>query len=245
MSEKCALITGASRGIGAAIALRLAKDGFNIAINCRSGIEKAQQVAEEIRKLGRRAEVFQADVADEQQCADMVKAVVQSFGGIDVLVNNAGITKDGLLLRMSPSQFDDVINTNLRSAFLMIRYVSPIMLKARSGRIINIASVAGVYGNQGQANYSASKAGLIGLTKSVSKELGSRGINCNAVAPGLISTDMAAQLGEETQKAINERTSLKRIGRPEEIAAAVSFLASKDSSYITGQVLLVDGGLSL
>jgi 3-oxoacyl-[acyl-carrier protein] reductase len=243
--SKCALVTGSSRGIGEAIALRLAEDGFDIAINCRSNEEMANRVRDKIRNLGRKAEVFVGDVSNEQDCEQITKKVLQEFGNIAVLVNNAGITKDGLLMRMSARQFDDVIAANLRSAFLMIRFSVPSMVKARGGRIINLSSIAGIQGNAGQANYAASKAGIIGLTKSVAKELGSRNITCNAIAPGFIATEMTEVLGEEAQKSVSEQTALRRVGQVQDVAGAVSFLAGPDSSFITGQVLGVDGGLTL
>lgn len=241
-----AVITGSARGIGAAIALRLAKDGFDIALNDVS--EKSfenNDIMDKIKAEGVRCEKFIADVSKSDQVEAMVKAVKEQFGSIDVLVNNAGITRDGLLARMSEENYDLVIAVNQKSVYNMMRYVAPIMMKQRSGRIINMSSVAGLHGNAGQFNYSASKAAIIGMTKSASKELGSRGINVNAIAPGFISTPMTDQLTEEQKKAILELIAMKRYGNVEEIAGVASFLAGKDSSYVTGQVIEISGGLSM
>lgn len=241
-----ALITGSARGIGAAIAQRLAKDGFDIALNDVS--EKSfenNDVMEKIRANGVKCEKFIADVSNYEQVEIMVKAVKELFGSIDVLVNNAGITRDGLLARMSEDNYDLVISVNQKSVYNMMRHVAPIMMKQRSGRIINMSSVAGLHGNAGQFNYSASKAAIIGMTKSAAKELGSRGINVNAIAPGFISTPMTDQLTDEQKKAILEVIAMKRYGNVEEIAGVASFLAGKDSSYVTGQVIEISGGLSM
>ncbi|HBH94939.1 MAG TPA: 3-oxoacyl-[acyl-carrier-protein] reductase [Ruminococcaceae bacterium] len=241
-----ALITGSARGIGAAIALRLAKDGFDVALNDIS--EKSfenNDIMEQIKAQGVKCEKFIADVSKSDQVEAMVKAVKELFGSIDVLVNNAGITRDGLLARMSEENYDLVIAVNQKSVYNMMRYVAPIMMKQRSGRIINMSSVAGLHGNAGQFNYSASKAAIIGMTKSAAKELGSRGINVNAIAPGFISTPMTDQLSEEQKKAILELIAMKRYGNVEEIAGVASFLAGKDSSYVTGQVIEISGGLSM
>lgn len=241
-----ALITGSARGIGAAIAQRLAKDGFDIALNDVS--EKSfenNDVMEKIRANGVKCEKFIADVSNYEQVEIMVKAVKELFGSIDVLVNNAGITRDGLLARMSEDNYDLVISVNQKSVYNMMRHVAPIMMKQRSGRIINMSSVAGLHGNAGQFNYSASKAAIIGMTKSAAKELGSRGINVNAIAPGFISTPMTDQLTDEQKKAILEMIAMKRYGNVEEIAGVASFLAGKDSSYVTGQVIEISGGLSM
>ncbi len=241
-----AFITGSARGIGAAIALRLAKDGFDIALNDIS--EKSfenNDIMEQIKAQGVKCEKFIADVSKSDQVEAMVKAVKELFGSIDVLVNNAGITRDGLLARMSEENYDLVIAVNQKSVYNMMRYVAPIMMKQRSGRIINMSSVAGLHGNAGQFNYSASKAAIIGMTKSASKELGSRGINVNAIAPGFISTPMTDQLSDEQKKAILELIAMKRYGTVEEIAGVASFLAGKDSSYVTGQVIEISGGLSM
>lgn len=241
-----AVITGSARGIGAAIALRLAKDGFDIALNDIS--EKSfenNDIMEQIRSNGVKCEKFIADVSNSTQVEIMVKSIKEIFGSIDVLVNNAGITRDGLLARMSEENYDLVISVNQKSVFNMMRHVVPIMMKQRSGRIINMSSVAGLHGNPGQFNYSASKAAIIGMTKSAAKELGSRGINVNAIAPGFISTPMTDALTDEQKKAIFEMIAMKRYGSAEEIAGVASFLAGKDSSYVTGQVIEISGGLSM
>ncbi len=241
-----AIITGSARGIGAAIALRLAKDGFDIALNDIS--EKSfenNDIMEQIKAQGVKCEKFIADVSNSSQVEIMVKAVKELFGSIDVLVNNAGITRDGLLARMSEENYDLVIAVNQKSVYNMMRYVAPIMMKQRSGKIINMSSVAGLHGNAGQFNYSASKAAIIGMTKSAAKELGSRGINVNAIAPGFISTPMTDVLSDEQKKAILDMIAMKRYGSVEEIAGVASFLAGKDSSYVTGQVIEISGGLSM
>ena len=241
-----ALITGSSRGIGAAIALRLAKDGFDIALNdLNEGMFENNDIAEKIREFGVKCEIFLADVSDYSQCEEMVGSVKEKFGGLDVLVNNAGITKDGLMARMSEEQYDKVMAVNQKSVFNMMKLAGKIMMKQRSGRIINMASVAGLYGNPGQINYSASKAAVIGMTKTVAKELGSRGVGVNAVAPGFIKTPMTDKLTEEQKNAVLNLIAMKRYGLPEEIAGVVSFLASEDSSYVTGQVIEISGGLSM
>ena len=241
-----ALITGSSRGIGAAIALRLANDGFDIALNdLNEGMFENNDIAEKIREFGVKCEIFLADVSDYSQCEEMVGSVKEKFGGLDVLVNNAGITKDGLMARMSEEQYDKVIAVNQKSVFNMMKLAGKIMMKQRSGRIINMASVAGLYGNPGQINYSASKAAVIGMTKTVAKELGSRGVGVNAVAPGFIKTPMTDKLTEEQKNAVLNLIAMKRYGLPEEIAGVVSFLASEDSSYVTGQVIEISGGLSM
>lgn len=245
MERKTAIVTGASRGIGAATAVALSRAGFDVAINCRSGVEKANEVAERCRAEGAKAEVYPADVSDFAACQALAKAVLRDFGRIDVLVNNAGITRDTLLLRMSEEQFDQVIAGNLKSVFNMTKAVTPILTKQRWGRIVNITSVSGIAGNVGQANYAAAKAGIIGFTKTVAKELGQRGVTVNAVAPGFVETDMTAQLSPEIKEAALKSISLRRLGKPEEIAALVAFLAGDGASYITGQVLVADGGLSL
>lgn len=241
-----AVITGSARGIGAAIAFRLAKDGFDIALNDIS--EKSfenNDITERIKVLGVKCEKYIADVSDGKQVESMVKAIKDDFGSVDVLVNNAGITRDGLLARMSEENYDLVISVNQKSVFNMMRYVVPVMMKQRSGRIINMSSVAGLHGNAGQFNYSASKAAIIGMTKSAAKELGSRGINVNAIAPGFISTPMTDALSDEQKKAIFDMIAMKRYGSVEEIAGVASFLAGKDSSYVTGQVIEISGGLSM
>lgn len=241
-----ALITGSSRGIGAAIAVRLAKDGFDIALNDRNedGF-KNSDVADKIKEYGVRCEHFCADVSDYAQCEKMVNAVKDTFGSFDVLVNNAGITKDGLMARMSEEQYDAVINVNQKSVFNMMKLAGKIMMKQRSGKIVNLASVAGIYGNPGQVNYAASKAAIIGMTKTIAKELGSRNINVNAVAPGFIKTPMTDALSEEQKNMMLQMIAMKRYGLPEEIAGVVSFLVSEDASYVTGQVIEISGGLSM
>jgi len=240
-----ALVTGASRGIGRAIALRLSADGFAIGVNFSSSSQKANAVVSEIEDHGGKAQAVQADVSDPDAVAAMFKTISDDLGPVSVLVNNAGITDDGLLVRMTPDQWDNVVNTNLRSVFLCTRAALRSMLRARAGRIINISSVSGISGNPGQGNYAASKAGIIGFTKSVAKEVGSRGITVNAVAPGFIQTDMTAALGEVVTDAASEHIALGRLGLPEEVASAVGYLASEGASYITGQTIVVDGGLAL
>lgn len=246
--NKTALITGASRGLGAAMAKRLAKDGFNIAVNCYDAqicLEDGAKVAQECRMHGVNAECFAADVSDYSECEKMVLAVKAKFGTIDVLVNNAGITKDGLLVRMSEEDFDAVTNVNYKSIFNMTKLVGAVMFRQKSGRIINVSSVAGINGNAGQFNYCAAKAGIIGMTKSAAKELGARGINVNAIAPGFIDTKMTASLKEEYKEAIKKQIALRRYGSPKEVASVVSFLAGPDSGYISGQVIVIDGCLSM
>lgn len=240
-----ALVTGASRGIGRAIAVRLASDGFAVAVNYASSGAKAAEVVDEITSSGGTAIAVQADVGDEEAVRAMFADVEEALGPVGVLVNNAGITDDGLMLRMGADQWDRVIATNLRSVFLCSRTALRRMIRAKSGRIINISSVSGVSGNPGQANYAASKAGVIGFTKSLAKEVGSRSITVNAVAPGFIETDMTNALGDEVTGRAEEQISLGRLGTPEEVASVVGYLASDGASYITGQVIVVDGGLAL
>ena len=243
---KTALITGASQGIGACIALRLAQDGFNIAVNCRGEAEYengGKETAAKCREFGVDADCFICDVTDFAGCGEMVKKVAARFGSLDVLVNNAGITKDGLLVRMSEEQYDAVINVNMKSVFNMTRHAGALMMRQRSGRIINISSVAGVYGNAGQFNYSASKAGIIGMTMTAAKELGARGITVNAVAPGWIATEMSDKVPEDIRENAKKQIALGRFGKPEEIAGVVAFLASDAASYISGQTIIADGGL--
>ncbi|MCD7742446.1 MAG: 3-oxoacyl-[acyl-carrier-protein] reductase [Ruminococcus sp.] len=241
-----ALITGSSRGIGAAIALRLAEDGYDIALNDISeAMFEDNDIIDKIKAQGVMCESFVADVSSYDQCEQMVKDVKAKLGTIDVLVNNAGITRDGLLARMSEESFDSVIAVNQKSVFNMTKFVGSVMMKQRSGRIINLSSVAGLWGNPGQFNYSASKAAIIGMTKTVAKELGSRGITCNAVAPGFIKTPMTDKLTEAQKENILRMIAMRRYGTVEEIAGVVSFLASKDASYVTGQVIEISGGLSM
>ena len=241
--RKTALITGASRGIGRAIALKLAKDGFNVMINYAGNAKKALEVEQACTAFGVQAAVFQANIGNKAEVESLVKQTIETFGSIDVLINNAGITRDNLMLRMSDVDFDDVIDVNLKGVFYLTKATSKLMFKKRSGKIINITSVSGVTGNVGQANYAASKAGVIGLTKTVAKELAPRGICVNAVAPGFIQTDMTDVLGDDLKAKIQETVPLKRLGTPVDIANMVGFLASEDANYITGQVFHVDGGL--
>lgn len=243
LDGKTALVTGASRGIGRAIALRLAEDGANVAVIYAGSADKAKAVVNEITALGVNAKAYRCNVADSAAVNETVKAVTNDLGKIDILVNNAGITRDGLMLRMKDEDFDAVLDTNLKGAFNMIRACYSGFIRKKSGRIINISSVSGIMGNAGQANYSASKAGVIGLTKSVARELASRGITCNAVAPGFIQTDMTENLGDNNP--LLNSIPLGRMGKPEDIAAAVAFLASDSAAYITGEVLKVDGGLAI
>ena len=243
-----AIVTGASQGIGACIAKRLAKDGFDVAINhypSDGDKEKALAVAEECRAFGVKAECYAADVSKFDQCEEMVKNIKADFGTIDALVNNAGITKDTLLARMTEDIYDAVIAVNQKSVYNMMKLVCNVMGKQRSGKIVNVSSVAGLYGNPGQVNYSASKAAVIGMTKSVAKEYGKRNITCNAVAPGLFRTPMTDVLSDELKAKMLEAVALKRYGEPEEIASVVSFLVSENASYITGQVIEISGGLSM
>lgn len=244
MSErKVALITGATRGIGKEIALELAKNGFDIAVNYRSMQNDMEDLKKEIESNNVRCEFVGADVANFEQCENMVKETIEKYGKIDVLVNNAGITKDGLIMRMKKEDFEAVIDINLVGTFNVTRNVIPYMIKQKSGRIINVSSVVGVAGNAGQTNYSASKAGVIGFTKSLAKEVASRNILVNAIAPGFIDTDMTKVLSDNVKEGINAQIPLKRMGTPNEVAKVVKFLASEDSSYITGQVINIDGGM--
>ena len=239
MSEKLALVTGGSRGIGKACALELAKAGYDVIINYAGNVEAANKTVEEIKALGVESEAYRFDVSNAEEVEANIAKIVEKYGRIDVLVNNAGITRDGLFMRMTAENWNAVINTNLTSAYYVSQPVVKVMMKQRSGSIINMASVVGVSGNAGQANYSAAKAGLIGLTKTLAKELGSRGIRVNAIAPGFINTDMTKDL--DTSK-FTDFIPLKRLGEPEDIAKAVKFFA-QDATYVTGQVLEVDGGL--
>ena len=243
LAGKTAVITGASRGIGRAIAIKLASLGANIVLNYRSNIKSVQEVIDVIEAIGSKAVAVQGDVSSFSDSEKIVKAAVENFGAIDILVNNAGITKDGLLMRMKEEDFDKVIDVNLKGTFNCIRHASSFMVKQRSGKIINMSSVVGVAGNAGQINYSASKAGVIGITKSAARELASRGITVNAVAPGFIQTDMTDVLSEKVKDELIQGIPLKRFGMPEDIAELVAFLASDSGSYITGQVINVDGGM--
>ena len=239
--NKVALVTGGSRGIGKACAIELAKAGYDVAISFAGNEEAAKQTISELEALNVKAKSYKYDVANKDACAKAVEEVMSEFGRIDVLVNNAGITRDGLFMRMSAENWEAVINTNLNSVFYMSNPVVKIMMKQRSGCIINMSSIVGVYGNAGQANYSAAKAGLIGFTKSLAKEIGSRNVRVNAIAPGFIQTDMTKGLEESK---IAQHIALNRLGNPEDIAKTVKFLA-EDGTYITGQVIGVDGGLSI
>lgn len=245
LKGKVAVVTGASRGIGKAIAKKLAERGATVIINFNGSEAKAQEVMDEIKEMGGNAEIVQCNVADFVACEAFLKEVVDKFGRIDILVNNAGITKDGLLMRMSEEDFGKVIDTNLKGTFNCMRFVSRQMMKQKSGRIINMSSVVGVCGNAGQVNYAASKAGVIGMTKSAAKELASRGITVNAIAPGFIETDMTNVLSDKVKEESVKQIPMGCFGQAEDIAAAVAFLASDEARYITGQVLHVDGGMAM
>ena len=245
LENKVAVVTGASRGIGRAIAIILASYGATVVVNYCGSKEKAEAVVEEINNNNGNAIAYQTDVMDSEEVKLMFAEVVKQFGKIDILVNNAGITKDNLILKMSDEEFDAVLNTNIKGTFHCLKHASRIMLKQKSGRIINISSIFGVLGNAGQINYCASKAGIIGMTKSLAKELGSRGITVNAIAPGFINTDMTAVLSEEIKEKAMERIALRRIGEVKDIAETAAFLASDKASYITGQTIQVDGGMSI
>lgn len=243
LTGKIAVVTGAARGIGRAIALALAEEGAEVVINYHHSEERSLAVKEEIEARGGKAAVMQCDVSDYESCEKFVSAVAEMYGHIDIWVNNAGITKDQLLMRMSEEAFDEVIETNLKGTFQCMRFVSRIMVKQRCGRVINLSSVVGIAGNAGQVNYAASKAGVIGMTKSAAKELAGRGITVNAVAPGFIETEMTSVLSEKVQEQAKNQIPLGHFGTPEDVASAVVFLASEQAKYITGQVLQVDGGM--
>ena len=245
LTGKNALVTGAGRGIGKAIALELAAKGAFVIVNYNGSKEAAEQTVAEIKAAGGDAIAYQCSVSDYEACGAMITALIKEYAHIDILVNNAGITRDGLLMKMSEEDFDAVINTNLKGCFNTIRHMSRYFLKQRAGKIINISSVSGILGNAGQANYSASKAGVIGLTKAVARELESRGINVNAVAPGFVETDMTDALSDSVKENLKSQIPLGKIGHPQDIAKAVAFLASPDANYITGQVLSVDGGMAI
>lgn len=243
LSGKVAIVTGAGRGIGRAVALQLVKNGAKVVVNYRSSISQVEELLNEIKNSGGEAIAVQADISKEDEVKKLIEEAARLFGRIDILVNNAGITKDTLMMRMTEEDFMSVININLKGTFLCTKYASNVMLKQRSGRIINISSVVGITGNVGQVNYAASKAGVIGLTKAAARELAVRGITVNAVAPGFIETDMTQQLSDKIKEASIQGIPLKRFGKAEEIAGAVSFLASEAAGYITGQVIQVDGGM--
>lgn len=243
LKGKTAIVTGGSRGIGAAICKRFAEQGANIALLYAGNTQKAEETKAALLEMGVKAEAYQCNVADAEQVAAVCKQIIKDFGGADILVNNAGITKDKLVPMMKVPDFDSVVDTNLKGAFYMIKQLYPVFMKQKSGKIINISSVSGLMGNPGQANYSASKAGLIGLTKSVAKELASRNVNCNAIAPGFVATDMTENLSENN--ALVDHIPMKRFAQPEDIANLALFLASDQSDYITGEVIRIDGGLAM
>lgn len=245
LNEKIALITGASRGIGREIAIELAQEGAYVVINYSGNEAAANETLEKVKSSGGNGEIYKCNVGNFEEVKIMIDAIIKNHKKLDILVNNAGITKDNLLLKMSEQDFDDVININLKGAFNTIKTASRYMLKQRSGKIINISSVSGIVGNAGQSNYSAAKAGIIGMTKSVAKELASRGITVNAVAPGFIKTDMTDALSESILESVEKEIPLKRLGNPEDIAGMTVFLASDKADYITGQVFQVDGGIAI
>lgn len=243
LNGKVAVVTGASRGIGRAIAKKLASSGAFVIVNYNGSGERAEEVKREIEADGGSAAVYQCDVSDYEKCGAFIQDVAAQYGHLDILVNNAGVTQDGILMKMTEEAFDRVMDTNLKGTFHTIRFASRLMIKQRSGRIINMSSVVGVTGNAGQANYAASKAGIIGLTKAAARELAPRGLTVNAIAPGFIETDMTSVLSEKVKEATVTQIPLGSFGKPEQVAAAAAFLASEDAGYITGQVLHVDGGM--
>ena len=245
LKNKIALITGAGRGIGRAIAIALAKEGAEVVINYNGSEERAKEVKQTIEENGGKASIYKCNVSDFAACEVMIKDIVKEYGHLDILVNNAGITKDGLIMKMKEEDFDSVLNVNLKGTFNTIRHSARQMLKQRSGKIINISSVSGILGNVGQANYAASKAGVIGLTKTMAIELGSRGITVNAIAPGFVDTEMTGVLSEEIRENACKQIILGRFGKPEDIANTAVFLASDKADYITGQVISVDGGMNV
>lgn len=243
LTNKTVVVTGASRGIGKEIALKLASLGANVVVNYCNSLKEANEVVDQIIKMGSKAIVAKGDVSEFEDAKRIIDEAVKIFGRIDILVNNAGITKDNLIIKMKEEDFDKVIKINLKGCFNCSKYASRLMLRQKAGCIVNLSSVIGVIGNAGQCNYSASKAGVIGLTKSLAKEFGSRGIRVNAVAPGFIETDMTEKLSDGSKKAMLDLIPLKRVGRPEDVANVVAFLVSEDANYITGQVINIDGGM--
>jgi 3-oxoacyl-[acyl-carrier protein] reductase len=243
LKGKTAVVTGGSRGIGRAIALMLAQNGANVVVNYTSNNTSAEEVVRKIEEMGVKGKAVKADVSKSEEVENLVNEVLNTFGSIDILINNAGITRDNLIIRMTEQEFDDVISTNLKGAFICTKSVSRVMIKQKSGKIINVSSVVGIIGNAGQSNYAAAKAGLIGFTKSMAKELAKRGINVNAVAPGFIETDMTSKLSDKVKEEFAKNIPLSRAGKPEDIAKAVLFLSSEYSDYITGQVINIDGGM--
>lgn len=245
LENKVALVTGAGRGIGRAIAIALAEEGAEVIVNYNGSEERAKEVKQTIEENGGKASIYKCNVSDFEACETMIREIVKEHGHLDILVNNAGITKDGLIMKMKEEDFDRVLNVNLKGTFNTIRHSARQMLKQRSGKIINISSVSGILGNVGQANYAASKAGVIGLTKTMARELGSRGITVNAIAPGFVDTEMTEVLSEEIRENACKQIILGRFGKPEDIANAAVFLASNKADYITGQVISVDGGMNV
>lgn len=245
LKGKCAVVTGAARGIGRAIALKYAKLGANLVINYRSSEEEAKSLENELKELGVEVLVVKADISNFNDANNLILMAKERFGSVDILVNNAGITKDGLVMRMKEEDFDRVIEVNLKGVFNCIRAVTPIMVRQKFGKVINMASVVGITGNAGQLNYCAAKAGVIGITKSLAREVGSRGINVNAIAPGFIETDMTNKLGDKAKNGMMSNIPLKRLGSASDVAEVAAFLASESASYITGQVISVDGGMSM